>query len=106
MRLLLFCMFSAMLLFSTAHADSEQKCYTKGAKVNWDICITLLGRITAIHAKGEEVEGFRSCIPSEAKQEAVSRKVHSWVRKRPVFKRYNAYQTMSGALSVLYPCPK
>ncbi|HEY9164034.1 MAG TPA: hypothetical protein VIN57_05430 [Magnetovibrio sp.] len=88
-------------------APRFQPCFAKSKKKpDWSVCEELIPAMVARHRAGEMVEGFRSCVPEGTEQADVSATFDAWISKRPHFAKYTPWATLSGGLSVLYPCPK
>ena len=84
-----------------------QPCFvTSKQKPDWSVCEELIGDMVARHRAGDVVEGFRSCVPDGTQDAEVRATFDAWIAKRPHFAKYTPWATLSGGLSVLYPCPK
>lgn len=84
-----------------------QPCFAKSKKKpDWSVCEELVPAMVARHRAGELVEGFRSCVPNGTQDADVRATFDGWISKRPHFAKYTPWATLSGGLSVLYPCPK
>jgi hypothetical protein len=88
-------------------APRYQPCFaTSKKKPDWSVCEELLPAMVARHRAGEVVEGFRSCVPDGTQDAEVRATFDAWIAKRPHFAKYTPWATLSGGLSVLFPCPK
>jgi len=86
---------------------NHAQCFKKSRKKpDWKACEQLVPLMLARHNAGEKVSGFISCVPDGTPEADVTQTFDKWISRRPHFPKYNAWDTLSGGLSVLYPCPK
>lgn len=75
-------------------------------KPDWGACEELIPQMVERHLAGEKISGFISCVPEGTDLDEVRKTFDAWISKRPHFKKYTAWDTLSGGLSVLYRCVK